>query len=85
MMACLASAEAMDLGKHMPLTEEDRALLQLFNTGYSYKQLEYIETGSVTLVPLEPLRFLARRILLTDVAVIPTAQGLLRGRALLVE
>ena len=52
----------MDLGKHMPLTEEDRALLQLFNTGYSYKKLEYIETGSITLVPLEPLRDLTRRI-----------------------
>jgi hypothetical protein len=88
LMACLASAEATELRKYMSLTEENRALLQLFNSLYSYKRLEYIETGSIIVVPLAPLRLVARRILLADVAVIPTAQGLLRsesGRALALE
>ena len=85
---CLAAAEKSDFGKHVALTEHDRAMFKIFNAMYSTKDLEYIETGYRTLLPLSSLQRLARDFLLAVVAVIPTATGLMRselGRALSME
>ena len=85
---CLAAAEKCDFGRHVALTEDDKATLEIFNTVYAAKDLEYIETGYRTLIPLSPLQRLARDFLRAVVGVVPMATGFLKsesGRTLLEE
>ena len=85
---CLAAAEKHHFGKHIALTEDDKAMLEIFNTVYAAKNLEYIETGYRTLIPLSQLQHLARDFLWAVVRVVPMATGFLRsetGRMLLEE
>ena len=70
------------------MTEDDKATLEIFNTVYAAKDLEYIETGYRTLIPLSPLQRLARDFLRAVVGVVPMATGFLKsesGRTLLEE